>query len=157
MNQLQRITALKDQTEFSLYAPTQDSQQTELQNLSTVAVHAGEAREKYGSAITDPIFCSSTFTFTDTQAVIDYIEQKQTRAEYGRYGSPGEKVVETKLATLDGAEDAVLFSSGMAAVTALLLTKLQSGDEVIFFDECYHRTRQFCTERLGRLARKHTI
>ena len=152
MNQLQRITALKDQTEFSLYAPTQDSQQTELQNLSTVAVHAGEAREKYGSAITDPIFCSSTFTFTDTQAVIDYIEQKQTRAEYGRYGSPGEKVVETKLATLDRAEDAVLFSSGMAAVTALLLTKLQSGDEVIFFDECYHRTRQFCTERLGRLG-----
>ena len=126
MSQSQRMTTLTGETEFNLYAPTQLRSQEPLKkpapSLSTAAVHAGEAREKYGNAITDPIFCSSTFTFSDTQAVIEYIEQKQNRAEYGRYGSPGEKVVEAKLAALDAADDAVLFSSGMAAVTALLLT-----------------------------------
>ncbi len=62
--------------------------------LSTLAVHAGEARQKPGDAITDPIFCSSTYTFADTQSVIDFIEQKLPREEYGRYGNPSEKVVE---------------------------------------------------------------
>ncbi len=59
--------------------------------FSTIAVHGGEDRQKYGDAITDPIFCASTYTFTSTQAVIDFIEQKQAREEYGRYGNPGEK------------------------------------------------------------------
>ncbi len=119
---------------------------------STRAVHAGEAREKALHAITDPIVCASTYTFSDTQAVIDYIEQKQQREEYGRYGNPGEKVVEKKLAALDGGEDAVLFASGMAAIVGLLMAKLNAGDEVIFFDECYHRSREFCTSHLSRFG-----
>ncbi len=118
--------------------------------LSTIAVHAGEARQKYGDAITDAIFCSSTFTFTDSQSVIDFIEQKQHREEYGRYGSPGEKFVEAKIAALEGGLEAVLFASGMAAIVGLLMTKLGHGDEIIFFDECYHRSREFCTKHLSR-------
>ncbi|MEE3220078.1 MAG: hypothetical protein VX257_07435, partial [Planctomycetota bacterium] len=39
--------------------------------VSTLAVHAGEIRQKFGDAITDAIFCASTFTFPDTQSVID--------------------------------------------------------------------------------------
>ncbi|MGI9457260.1 MAG: PLP-dependent transferase, partial [Aeoliella sp.] len=74
--------------------------------MSTVAVHAGETRQKPGDSITDPIFCASTYTFRDTQAVIDFIEQQQPREEYGRYGNPGERVAERKLAALEGAEDA---------------------------------------------------
>ena len=77
--------------------------------FGTLAVHAGEARQKPGDAITDPIFCASTYTFANTQAVIDFIEQKQPREEYGRYGNPGEKVVERKLAALEGGEDAMLY------------------------------------------------
>ena len=119
---------------------------------STRAVHAGEARQKDFNAITDPIVCSSTYTFTDTQAVIDYIEQQQPREEYGRYGNPGEKVVEAKLAALDGGEEAVLFASGMAAIVGLLMSKLNAGDEVVFFDECYHRSREFCTGHLSRFG-----
>ncbi len=69
---------------------------------STLAVHAGEDRQKPGHAITDPIFCSSTYTFVDTQSVIDFIEQKLPREEYGRYGNPSEKVAERKLAALEG-------------------------------------------------------
>jgi cystathionine gamma-synthase len=119
---------------------------------STTAVHAGEAREKPGFAITDPIFASSTYTFADTQSIIDFIEQKQAREEYGRYGNPGEKVVEEKLAALEGGESAVLFSSGMAALVGLLMAHLNAGDEVVFFDECYHRSREFCRRHLTRFG-----
>ena len=119
---------------------------------STRAVHAGEARQKVLNAITDPIVCSSTYTFSDTQAVIRYIEEKQPREEYGRYGNPSEKVVEGKLAALDGGEEAVLFASGMAAIVGLLMSKLNAGDEVVFFDECYHRSREFCTRHLSRFG-----
>jgi cystathionine gamma-synthase len=119
---------------------------------STTAVHAGEDRVKPGFAITDPIFAASTYTFADTQAIVDFIEQSQPREEYGRYGNPGEKVVERKLAALEGAEEAVLFSSGMAALVGLLMAHVGAGDEIVFFDECYHRSREFCRKHLTRFG-----
>lgn len=121
-------------------------------SIGTRSVHAGEARQKLGDSITDPIVCSSTFTFESTQAVIDFIEQKQDREEYGRYGNPNEKVVERKLADLEGAEEAILYASGMAAMVGLLMSKLQAGDEIIFFDQCYHRSREFCSKHLARFG-----
>jgi cystathionine gamma-synthase len=120
--------------------------------FATLTVHAGEARQKPGDSITDPIFCASTYTFANTQSVIDYIEQEQPREEYGRYGNPGERVVERKLAALEGGEEAILFSSGMAAMVGLLMARLNAGDEVIFFDECYHRSREFCTKHMSRFG-----
>jgi cystathionine gamma-synthase len=119
---------------------------------STLSVHAGEARQKPVHSLTDPIVCAATYSFASTQAVIDYIEQKQDREEYGRYGNPGEKVVERKLAALEGGGDAVLYASGMAAIVGLLMTKLNAGDEVVFFDECYHRSREFCSKHLSRFG-----
>src|SRR6476619_8385315 len=83
---------------------------------STIAVHAGEERQKAVNAITDPIVCSATYTFANTQAVLDFLHNKEDREEYGRYGNPGEKVVERKTAMLEGGEDAILYASGMAAI-----------------------------------------
>jgi cystathionine gamma-synthase len=119
---------------------------------STAAVHAGEARQKPGFSITDPIFASSTYTFRDTQSIIDFIEEKQPREEYGRYGNPSERVVEDKLAAIEGGESAVLYSSGMAALVGLLMAHLNAGEEIIFFDECYHRSREFCRKHLTRFG-----
>jgi cystathionine gamma-synthase len=119
---------------------------------STTAVHAGEARQKPGFSITDPIFASSTYTFRDTQSIIDFIEEKQPREEYGRYGNPGERVVEDKLAAIEGGETAVLYASGMAALVGLLMAHLNAGEEIIFFDECYHRSREFCRKHLTRFG-----
>ena len=130
---------------------TSSSQQPQ-RGFGTDCVHAGEARQKPGDSVTDAIFCAATYTFTDTQSVIDYIEQKQTREEYGRYGNPNERVVERKLAALDAGEDAVVYSSGMAAIVGLLLAKLNAGDEIVFFDECYHRSREFCGKHLSRFG-----
>jgi len=119
---------------------------------STAAVHAGEARHKPGHSITDPIFAASTYTFADTQAIVDFIEEEHPREEYGRYGNPGELVVERKLAALDGGEMAVLFASGMGALVGLLMAHLNAGEEIVFFDECYHRSREFCRKHLARFG-----
>ena len=125
---------------------------------STTAVHGGEDRLKPGFAMTDPIFCAATYTFANTQAVIDFVEQKQPREEYGRYGNPSEKVVERKLAALEGGEAAITYATGMAAIAGYLLATLKAGDEVILFDECYHRTRQMCREMMGKFGVvTHTI
>jgi cystathionine gamma-synthase len=120
--------------------------------FSTVSVHAGEDRQKFANAITYPMFCASTYTFPDTASVIEFIEQKLPREEYGRYGNPSEKVVERKLAALEGGESALLFSSGMSAIVGLLMAKLSAGDEVVFFNECYHRSREFCKKHLARFG-----
>ena len=120
--------------------------------MSTRSVHAGEARQKSQDSITDPIFCASTFTFPDSQSVIDYIERELPREEYGRYGNPGERVVERKLAELDGGDEAILFSSGMSAIVGVLMARLNAGEEVIFFNECYHRSREFCSKHLSRFG-----
>ncbi|MFK7735594.1 MAG: PLP-dependent aspartate aminotransferase family protein [Pirellulaceae bacterium] len=120
--------------------------------LSTISVHGGEARVKPSDAITDSIVCSSTYTFKDSQSIIDFLENGEQREEYGRYGNPNEKVVEAKLAALDGGEEAVVYSSGMAAIVGLLMAKLNAGDEIVFFDQCYHRSREFCFKHLSRFG-----
>jgi cystathionine gamma-synthase len=137
--------------------PRQSSSDGRAPQFSTLSVHAGETRQKPGDSITDPIFCAATYTFPNTQALIDFVEQQQPRDEYGRYGHPGERVAERKLAALEGAETAVLFSSGMAALAGLLMAKLSSGDELVYFDECYHRCREFCTKHLSRFGVKTTL
>ena len=117
-----------------------------------MSVHAGEDRQKPGNAMTDAIFCTSTYTFANSQEAIDFTEKKLPREEYGRYGNPSEKVAEKKLAALEGGEAALTYSTGMSAIAGLLMATLKAGDEVVLFDECYHRTRQFCRETLGKFG-----
>jgi cystathionine gamma-synthase len=125
------------------------------QAFSTRAVHAGEKRAKPYHALTTPIVQTSTFTFADTADVVDYQEGRlggtdKERTEYGRYGNPTVAAAERKLADLDGGQAALLFSSGMAAVTVTLLSSLSAGCHVVMTDDCYRRTRQFLTEFLSR-------
>ena len=122
--------------------------------ISTISVHAGELHHKPMDSITDPVVLASTYTFEDTQSVIDFIEHKLPREEYGRYGNPNERTVERKLAALEGGEQAVIYSSGMAAIVGVFMAKLSAGDEVVFFDECYHRSREFCAKHLSRFGVK---
>jgi cystathionine gamma-synthase len=120
---------------------------------STLCVHGGEDREpKPRGAVAEPIFCASTYAFADTQALIDFLEKKQPREEYARYGNPTEKTVERKLAVLEGAEDCILYSTGMAAVAGLFLAKLSAGDELVLFEELYQRTRELCVNELSRFG-----
>ena len=127
------------------------------QAFSTRAVHAGEERAKPYHTLTTPIVQTSTFTFADTADVVDYQERRldgsdKERTEYGRYGNPTVAAAERKLADLDSGQAALLFSSGMAAVTVTLLSLLSAGDHVVMTSDCYRRTRQFLTQFLSRFG-----
>lgn len=124
-------------------------------SFSTRSVHAGEARAKPHHALTTPIVQTSTFTFDDTADLVAFKEaflwgDEKDRSEYGRYGNPTVNAVERKLAELDNGQAALLFSSGMAAVTTTLLMLLSAGTHVVMTDDCYRRTRQFVREFLKR-------
>jgi O-acetylhomoserine/O-acetylserine sulfhydrylase-like pyridoxal-dependent enzyme len=82
--------------------------------FSTLAVHGGEPRPKLGNALATPIVQTATYTFADTQELHDHFQHRIEREEYGRYGNPTQRIAEQKLAALEGAEDCLLFSSGMA-------------------------------------------
>jgi cystathionine gamma-synthase len=118
--------------------------------FSTNAVHAGEIRyNEYGS-ITTPIVQTSTFIFKNTEEIRKLPQGLAGRFEYGRYGHPTQVAVEKKLAVLEGAEDAVVFSSGMSAITTSLFALLNSGDHIIITDDAYKRTLDFCKTCLQR-------
>ena len=131
---------------------------------STRAIHDGADRVKRTEhSITIPIVQSATYTFEDTADLTGFMHDKvwkgttNGREEYGRYGNPTVMAVEKKLAQLDGAEDAVLFASGMAALTTILLASLPTGAHLIMTDDCYRRTRQFCETWLLRLGIETSI
>ena len=112
---------------------------------STECVQAAAGKHHGTHAITPPIVHSAPFCFDDTKDLIDFMEGRSERkqAEYGRMTNPTVTAVEEKLAALEGAEKAQLFSSGMAAVTSLFFTLLQSGDHIILTSDSYRRTRDF--------------
>jgi cystathionine gamma-synthase len=129
----------------------------EKEGFSTKAVHAGEAREKAGNAVTTPIFQTATYAFRDSHELIEYMEGHVEREEYGRYGNPTQRVVERKLAALDGGEAALLFSTGMCAITTTLLAMLGRGSHLVLTADGYRRTRQFCRTLLHRLGIEYTF
>lgn len=131
-----------------------------LQTLSqtaagTQSVHAGEERRKPHGALTTPVVQTSTYTFRDTAEILDFMQykaehEKAPREEYGRYGNPTLRAAERKLAALEGAEAALLFASGMSAITTALLALLSSGDHIVLVSDSYHRTREFALSFMGR-------
>jgi len=118
--------------------------------FSTLAVHGGESRPKLGNSLATPIVQTATYTFADTAELHDHFQRRIEREEYGRYGNPTQRVAEHKLATLEGAEDCLLFSSGMAAITATMYAVLSHNAHVVVTDDSYRRTRQFLTQVLHR-------
>lgn len=136
-------------------------QHTNLPN-TTQTVHAGERRFRTHHSLTVPIVQTAVYTFDKTADLVSYFEERMfwdevEREEYGRYGNPTVRAVEAKLAALEGGDDAVLLSSGMAAVTNTLLLLLKQGDHLLLTDDCYHQTRDFCQHFLPRLGIESTI
>jgi len=124
---------------------------------STRAVHGGERNQHTNDALTTPIHQTSTFTFRDSSQVQAYAEGRLQRDEYGRYSNPTWRAVETKLAGLEGAEETVLFGSGMAAATTTFLALLDKGAHLVVTNDCYRRTRQFIQETLSKLQVEVTV
>ena len=123
----------------------------------TLAVHGGEPRTYPYDALIAPITQTATYSFADTAELIAYFEGHKDREEYGRYGNPSVRLVEEKVAALEGTEDAAAFASGMAAMTSTILALVKSGSHVILFADCYRRTRQFVTTFLDRFGVSSTL
>ena len=126
-------------------------------SLSTRAIHAGEPRKKYADSLTTPIIQTSTFTFSNSKAIEDYTKKGKERYEYGRYGNPTTTIAEGRLADLGGAEDCVVFSSGMSAITTTILSLLRSGDHIVMTDDSYKKTLEFCRSYLKQFGIECTI
>ena len=107
--------------------------------LNTKLIHAGEPKKKYGGAVNMPIFQSSTFEF-DGQT--DYHELQYIRLN----NTPNHRALHEKLAALEGADAALVTSSGMAAISASLLAFLKSGDHFLAHESLYGGTHNLISE-----------
>jgi len=126
-------------------------------SLSTRAVHAGESRRKYADSLTTPIIQTSTFTFKNSKHIEAYTHKDMEHFEYGRYGNPTAQIAERRLADLEGAEDCVVFSSGMSAITTTILSIVRSGDHIVITDDSYKKTLEFCKSYLKQFGIECTI
>lgn len=131
-------------------------------HFSTQAVHAGELKRKLDGALTTPIVQTSTYTFANTAEILDFMQQKadgepDPRHEYGRYSNPTQSVAERKLASLEGGEEALLFASGMNAITTTILALLSAGDHLVLVSGVYRRTYDFAASFLQRWGIETTV
>ena len=120
---------------------------------ATLAIHGPGREPKAHFAVTTPIVQTSNYYFDSTADVLKFMKGKsQGRVlrehEYGRYGNPTQQECERKLAAVEGAERALLFSTGMSAVVMTLLAYLRHNTHIIFTKDCYRQTRDFATNIL---------
>jgi cystathionine beta-lyase/cystathionine gamma-synthase len=119
-------------------------------SLDTRAVH-GPHGDRPG-AVSTPIVHSATFTFESLDAMVEQQRAGTAGAFYQRCGHPTIHAAEERLAHLEGAEAALLFPSGMAAISTTFLALLRGGDHVVCVDPCYGGTQGLLAwgeQRLG--------
>ena len=118
---------------------------------ATRAVHGDDRDDRRNRPVATPIVLSSTFEAKDYDEQVE-LEESKADTFYTRYGNPTVAVGERTIASLEGAEAAVLFGSGMAAITTTLLAHLRSGDHVVFQREVYGGAFRFAREFLPRIG-----
>jgi len=115
---------------------------------ATLAIHGPGREPKAYFAVSTPIVQTSNYYFDSTAEVLEFMKAKSDgrvirEHEYGRYGNPTQQECERKLAALEGAERALLFSTGMSAVVMTLLACMRRNGHIIFTKDCYRQTRDF--------------
>lgn len=127
--------------------------------MGTASVHGGErqGRPNLADTLTTPIAQNSTYWFKRTQDVIDFQEGRMQSHEYGRYGNPTTRTLEEKIKELENAEECLVSSSGMNAVTTMLLAMVPAGGHIVTTTDCYWRTRQFMQTFLPKLGMGVTV
>ena len=122
--------------------------------LATLAIHGLGRTPKAYYSVSTPIVQTSNYYFDSTTEVFEFMEAKSKgrvvrEHEYGRYGNPTQQECERKLAAIEGAERAILFSTGMSAVILTLLAYMRRDGHIIFTSDCYRQTRDFATNTLA--------
>lgn len=129
---------------------------------STLAIHGNVRLPKAHHAVSTPIMHTSNYYFDTADEVEDFMRAKGQgklihEHEYARYGNPTQTETERKLAAIEGAERAVLYSSGMAAVLLSIMTFMKPGGHIIFTSDCYRQTRDFAINFLGKFGMDNSI
>ncbi|GED33167.1 methionine gamma-lyase [Brevibacillus centrosporus] len=101
------------------------------QGRSTTAIHAGYHADPQTGALATPIYQTSTFVFASTEEGARRFAGEEAGYVYSRLGNPTVTVLEEKIAALEKAEAGLAFASGMAAVSAVLMALVKSGDHIL--------------------------
>ncbi len=124
---------------------------------ATLGVHGKDRMHHAHYSVSTPIVQTSNYYFESTDKVYEFMKAKKEgkvirEHEYGRYGNPTQQACERKLAAIENAERAILFSTGMSAVILTLLTYMRPDGHIIFTNDCYRQTRDFATNTLSRFG-----
>jgi cystathionine beta-lyase/cystathionine gamma-synthase len=119
---------------------------------ATAIVQGSQGKDPNASPLTTPIYETTTFTFDSAEEVRAYNEGKSDKFLYSRYGNPTVTAVEKTIAMLEGAETAMLFSSGQAATSTALLGLVKGGDEVVCSAAIYGGTLHLLADLLSRFG-----
>jgi methionine-gamma-lyase len=122
--------------------------------FETLAIHVGEEPDESG-ALRAPLHMSTTFQLPGFGLKLFdalFMESERPPHAYSRWSNPTLRALEERLAVLERAEAALTTASGMAAVSALLLTLLGSGDHVVASEVCYAGSVELFGEHLGRFG-----
>lgn len=118
-----------------------------MNRFPTRCVHAGTIKDDLKKGINSPIYTSTSY---------EYIDQADT--VYPRYlNTPNERAVAEKIASLENTESALVFSSGMAAISTVLFTFLGKGDHVVFQKGLYGGTSHFMEREFERFGIEFTV
>lgn len=115
---------------------------TKKHHFDTLSIHAAE-QEDQNQSLNPPIYMTSTFTFTDLQQAEDTFSFKRRAYVYTRGGNPTINLFEQRLATLENGVDGVAFSSGMAAISSVVMSFAAAGDSLVAHRNLYGSTFGF--------------
>lgn len=122
--------------------------------FKTQLLHSSNGADQQTGALTTPIYQSSTFTYGTAAEGKARFAGEQTGYIYSRMGNPTVHALEQQLATLEGADEALVVASGMAAVSSIFYALVQQGDEVAFIDPVYGGTAAFLVNTLSKAGIK---
>ncbi len=120
-------------------------------HLATKAIHGLDIHPRTGS-VSLPIHQTSTYRFTKTEEAVRFAEGDESVYVYTRYHNPTTDDVQRNLALLMDAEDAVLFASGMSAITTSIFSLVRSGQEILSTPSLYGGTYRFFRDELPKLG-----
>jgi cystathionine beta-lyase/cystathionine gamma-synthase len=120
----------------------------------TEAVRGGSSLQKKNGPITPPIYQTSTFEVIDNE---EQLRATPTDRFYTRYGNPTHTVVEKAIADLEGTDAALLFSSGMAAITTSILALVKAGDHIVAQRDIYGGVTKFLSQWLPKMGIETTF
>jgi len=124
---------------------------------STRSVHGTEDLDESTGSVVAPIYQTVTFGFRKADAVAKAVTGKSGGFVYTRWDNPTTRILERKLADLEGAEACAFFSSGMAAISTAVLANVKKGDHVLATRDLYGETYRLIHEILPQFGVKTTI